>query len=173
MRDVDGNRVAGACFDALVELDKLVADGIKVIVLGVGSGLKDDPGGLPGCLEEIARRGRGPMMARPEDRPWFYSGASPDDLERAVQQIFGGVIRPSCVLVLDEPPPDPSHLAVFVDGHQVPHNLNYGWEYETPDDPRRIQFFGDYCRRISRFQIDTLEVRYGCPPCDDDGGLCE
>ena len=175
--DLDGNRVAGACYDALVEVDRLVAAGVKVIVLGVGSGLQDDPGGQPGCLEEMGRRGRGPlstpMPGTPPDRPWFFSGTDQDGLELALQQIFGGTVRPSCTLTLKAAPPDPDQVAVFVDGHQVPRNRNYGWDYDSPDATQIIHFFGDYCRRIDRFQIAALEVRYGCPPCGGEGRQCE
>jgi hypothetical protein len=164
--DADGTRVAGACHDALEQVNRLVAAGIKVIVLGVGSGLQDDPGGPPGCLEEIARVGRGPMLAMPQDRPWFYSGSAPDKLELALQQIFGGAIQPTCQLMLTKAPVDPTQVAVFLDGHQVPRNRNYGWDYESPDDPSLIRFFGEYCRRIDRFQVGAIEVRYGCPPCE-------
>jgi hypothetical protein len=162
-----GTAVAGACHDALEEVDRLVAAGVELVVLGVGSNLPDDPGGSPGCLEEIARRGRGVAMARPEDRPWYYSGTDQDGLEMALQQIFGGVIQPPCSLVLDAAPPDPRQVAVLLDGHQVPHNRNYGWEYDSPDDTRQIHFYGEYCTRIQRFQVSSIDVRWGCPPCPD------
>jgi hypothetical protein len=162
-----GTPVAGACHDALAEVDRLVAAGIQVVVLGVGSTLPDDPGGPAGCLEEIARRGRGPMMAPPEDRPWYFPATNPEKLEVALQAIFGGVIQPSCGLVLDVAPPDPGQVTVLLDGHQVPHNRNYGWDYETPDDTRQIHFYGEYCTRIQRFQVSSIDVRWGCLPCPD------
>jgi hypothetical protein len=161
---VDGTRVLGPCRDALDQVDGLVKAGIKVIVLGVGSRLQDEPGGLPGCLQELARRGQG-ADARPQDRPWFYSGADPDRLESALKTIFAGTVHLPCVVVLGEEPADPEQVAVFVDGHQVPRNRNYGWDYDSPDDRRSLHFFGEYCRRIDRFQIGAIEVRYGCPPC--------
>jgi hypothetical protein len=170
--DADGMWVLGPCRDALGEVDGLVAAGIKVIVLGVGSGLQDDPGGQPGCLEELARRGMG-AEARPEDRPWFFSGSEPDRLETALQAIFGGTIRPPCELTLKAAPPDPDQVAVYLDGHQVPRNRNYGWDYESPDEPTHLHFFGDYCRRIDRFQVDAIQVRYGCLPCMRDDAGCE
>jgi hypothetical protein len=167
--DDDGARRGGACYDALVEVDRLVAAGVKVIVLGVGSGLQDDPGGPPDCLEEMARRGN---ARRPEDRPAFFSGTDQDSLEKALQQIFGGTIRQDCRLQLDSWPGDPERVSVFIDGHEVPRNRNYGWEYESPDDQRRLHFYGEYCRRIDRFMIDSIEVRYGCPACAGDAS-CE
>jgi hypothetical protein len=141
-------------------------------VLGVGSGLQDDPGGSPGCLEEIARRGQG-AAAHPEDRPWFFSGADPDGLESALQRLFGGTMRPSCTMTLERLPPDPDQVAVYADGHPVPRNRNDGWDYGSSDDLQRLQFFGEYCRRLSRFQIEGIEVRYACPPCAGEGLRCD
>jgi hypothetical protein len=162
-----GLPIAGACHDALVEVDRLVAAGVRVVVLGVDSTLPEDPGGHPDCLEEIARHGRGPMMARPEDRPWYFPGTDPDKLEVALQEIFGGVIQPPCSLVLNAAPPDPHLVSVLLDGHPVPHNRNYGWDYDSPDDTRQIHFYGEYCNRIHRFQVSAIDVRWGCPPCPD------
>jgi hypothetical protein len=170
--NADGMRLLGPCRDALDEVQALVQAGIKVIVLGVGSGLEDDPGGQPGCLEDLARLGQG-ANAPLDGRPWFFSGSEPDRLETALQQIFGGTVQRSCVIDLDAVPPDPNAVAVYLDGHQVPRNRTYGWDYETPDDPTHIHFFGDYCRRIDRFQVTTAEVRYGCSPCLEPDAHCE
>jgi hypothetical protein len=162
-----GMLAGGACFDALQEVDRLVQAGIELVVLGVGSTLPDDPGGPAGCLEEIARRGRGPMVALPADRPWYFPATDRDKLEVALQEIFGGTIQPPCSLSLDAAPPDPYQVTVLLDGHQVPHNRNYGWDYESPDDTRQIHFYGEYCNRIHRFQVASIDVRWGCPPCPD------
>src|SRR5207245_264756 len=102
-----------------------------------------------------------------------YSGTDPDRLEAALQAIFGGTIHPSCELTLKDPPPDPDQVSVYLDGHQVPRNRNYGWDYESPDEPTHLHFFGDYCRRLDRFQVATIEVRYGCLPCQRDDAGCE
>jgi hypothetical protein len=170
--DANGVRQGGACHDAVAEVERLVAAGVQVIVLGVGSTLVDAPGGQPACLEEIARKGRGPM-ALPEERPWYYSGTDPEALEEALQRVFGNAIHLPCTLVLDAPPPDPRQVAVYLDGRQVPRNRNYGWDYVSPVDTRQVHFYGDYCRRIHRFQVSTIQVRYGCPPCATDPQNCE
>jgi hypothetical protein len=163
--DADGKRIAGACYDALVEVDKLVAAGISLVVLGVAA---DDPGPRSSCLEELARRGRGPMApVTPGDRPWFFPATDRDKLELALQQIFGGVIQPPCSLSLRQTPPDPEQVSVLLDGHQVPRNRNYGWDFESPDDTQQIHFYGEYCNRLHRFQVSTIDVRWGCPPCLD------
>jgi hypothetical protein len=160
--DASGVRVAGACFDALAEVDALVKQGVKVIVLGVGSGLENDPGDLPSCLEEMAVRGG---LPRAVGRPRFYPGADTSTLEMALQQIFGGVSQPSCLLDLKSTPSDPERVAVFFDGREIPRNRAHGWDYEPPEDTTRIKIFGEYCRRLQTFQVTQLELRIGCPPC--------
>jgi hypothetical protein len=170
--DTDRQRVSGPCHDALVQVDALVAAGIGVLVLGVGPGLDADPNGPPSCLEEIASRGMG-GKARQEDRPWFLSGADPERLESALQALFGGIKSPGCQWKLDAIPPDPAEVAVFLDGHLVPRNRNYGWDFDSPGDLTHVQFFGEYCRRLDRFQVTSIEVRYGCPPCAGEGLRCE
>ena len=72
-----------------------------------------------------------------------------------------------CSLSLYTSPPDPDLVNVLLDGHQVPRNRNYGWDYDSPDDTRQIHFYGEYCNRIHRFQVSTIDVRWGCPPCPD------
>jgi hypothetical protein len=170
--DAEGVRKAGACYDALAEVDRLVAAGVQVIVLGVGSSFLEGPAGQPPCLEELARRGRG-ALALPEDRPWYFPGTDREALEEALQRIFGGAIHPSCTLRLTTRPPDPGRVSVYLDGHEVPRHRNYGWDYVSPDDPQELHFYGDYCRRIHRFQVNALEVRWGCPPCMNDPRKCE
>jgi hypothetical protein len=156
-----GVRTGGACFDALQEVEALVADGVKVVVLGVGSGLENDPGGVPACLEELAVRGG---LPRPEGRPRFYPGSDPEKLELALQQIFGGVSRPPCVFDLDNAPFDPDRVAVLFDGQAIPRSRMHGWDYDPPEDTTRIKVFGDYCRRLEQFQVTTLDVSVACPP---------
>lgn len=167
--DADGRRVAGACHDALVEVQALREAGVKVIVLGVGPGLDADPGGRPGCLDEIAQKGGAP---RPGGRPSFFPATDPAELEAALQRIFGAVARPTCTLALSAPAPDPGQVMVLVDGREIPRDREHGWDFDPPGDARRIRIFGLYCRRLERFQVREVEVRFGCPPCADEAA-CE
>jgi hypothetical protein len=158
-----------ACADALAAIDRLVARGIKVIVLGVGPGLELDPSGRPSCLQEMARRGG---VMREDGKPAFFPATDRDSLERALQQIFGGVIRPSCRIELQGAPSDPGHVRVYMNGREVPRHEGDGWDYALPDSSRFIALRGSYCRRLETFQVTLLEIRFGCPPCTE-ARLCE
>jgi hypothetical protein len=162
--DVNGNLVAGACHDAVAEVEALRELGVTVIVLGVGPGLQNDPGRVPSCLEELARKGGWP---RPDGQTWFFSGTEPVRLETALQQIFGGLTRPSCDRDLEQLPPDPDRVEVFFDGHQVPRSNQQGWDFTPPSNTRHIRIFGEYCHRLQRFQVSTVDIRLGCPPCTE------
>ncbi len=151
-----------ACMDALREVDRLAAGGVKVIVLGVGPGLELDPGGRPSCLEELARRGG---VSRGDGKPALFSASDPVALERALQQIFGGVIRPSCTFELKLTPSNSQAVRVYVGGRQVPRNATDGWDYESPADIRRITLHGSACKRLETFQATSVVVKFGCPPC--------
>jgi hypothetical protein len=151
-----------------VEAAALAADGVKVIVLGIGPGLDGDPGGVPGCLDQLAEKGGFPHL---EGTSWFFSGADPARLETALQQIFGGVSQPSCSLDLASAPTDPTQVAVFLDGQEIPRDGDQGWSYAPPDDSRHIVINGLYCSRIQRFEVGQIDVRVGCPPCT--GPTCE
>lgn len=164
----NGARTSGPCHDALAEVDALVAAGIKLVVLGVGPDLDDDPNGGPSCLQEMAARGG----AASPGRSAFYPAADPQQLERALQVIFGGVAPPTCLLALDEVPTDPSRVLVLVDGQPIPRSREHGWDWESPDDPTHLRLHGAYCERLERFQIQTVEVRYGCRSCPE-GMICE
>lgn len=162
--DVDGNRTGGACWDALVEMEALVSLGVKVVVLGIGLQPDQDPGGggQTSCLEELALAGRAP---RAGPGPSYYPAADPQMLEKALQTIFGGITPPSCLLQLDRAPPTVGDVSVFMDGREIPRNRVQGWEFDSIDDTRYIRVYGEYCRRLERFQVATVEVRHGCPPC--------
>jgi hypothetical protein len=149
-----------ACLDALAQVQALVSDGIKVVVLAVGAELSDDPAGPPECLYRMAEAGGMP----------YYSAASPDHLQESIERIFGGVERTSCLLELDPLPASPELVSVYLDGQEIPRNPDHGWEFVAPGDTQHIRILGEYCDRIQHFRYSTIEARYGCKPCDVPGG---
>jgi hypothetical protein len=160
--NTDGG-LPSACLDALAQVQALVKDGIKVVVLAVGVELNDDPAGPPECLDRMAQAGQMP----------YYSAASPDHLQAAIEQIFGGVDggveRTSCSLVLDPPPASPELVSVYLDGQEIPQNPDIGWDFDIPGDTRHIRIFGEYCDRIQHFRYSSIQARYGCKPCSEPG----
>jgi len=169
---VNGEWTKGPCADALVQVEALRKAGVRVVVLGIGSGLEIGEAGAPSCLEALARRGG---LPRPVvGGPSFFPATSPAELERTLQTIFGAVTQPSCVLRLVEKPPDTERVAVFFDGKQVPRNTPRmaGWEWVEGGVGSAIQVYGEYCRLVDRLQVAEIEVRHGCAPCTDLA-LCE
>jgi hypothetical protein len=171
----EGNgRTAPACLDALVEVQGLVASGVKVLVLAVGAEVGGGGGagagagagaGGEGCLDALAHAGGAALSP---GAPGYYSAANPDQIEAAIEQIFGAVGQPSCVVPL---PPDAKQgtIAVYLDGYEipeVPNDLADGWCRNCSPNPADIRITGAYCEQIQRFQVDGFEVHYevGCAP---------
>jgi hypothetical protein len=107
--DSQGARIAGPCFDALTQVNSLVASGVDVIVLGIDSDLGDDLDGQLSCLDAMSHAGG--AEASPGS-PGFYSASDPQQLQLKLEQIFGGVTRMSCQLSLPDAGPAPSRITV-------------------------------------------------------------
>jgi hypothetical protein len=157
----------GACADARAEVAALVAAGVRVIVLGVGPDLADDTSGDGACLDAMAHAGG---AAASPGSPGYYAASDPDQLQLAVEQIFGGVARPSCVLRFQTPVTDPSTIAVFLDGQRIPlmsGAVGNGWWLDKSQGSPIVRVIGAYCDKIEGFQVSIIEARFGCPPCID------
>ena len=165
----EGPSASGAaCTDAILEVNDLVALGVRVIVLGVVTGPADDASGEGTCLDALAHAGG---AAASPGSPGFYAVSDPQQLQLAIEQIFGGVTRPSCLLRFRAPVEDPSTLAVYLDGQQIPRTLvGDGWRPDTTLSPPGVRITGAYCDMIEHFQVSLVEARFGCPPCVDVQG---
>jgi hypothetical protein len=153
-----------ACKDALLEADHLWQAGIKLVVMGIGPGLETDPDGAPSCLDALARRG-GNIR---EDAPLaFFPVSDRFHLERALEQIFGGVERPDCHIDLGKRPADPTRVRVLFDGREIPRSRVSGWDF-MGDDPRYVTIVGAWCTQLEHFAIKRVEVQFGCPPCGEE-----
>ena len=166
----DGNGgVSDACQDAVVQVQALGRDRIRVLVLAVGAELTGDPSGPPNCLDQMAQAGG---MAQPSSGRGYYSAGSPEALQSTIEQIFGGVEKPSCLLELDPPPPSPTLVAVYLDEQQIPHNSDNGWDFDPVADAEatsRVRIVGKYCDQIKQFRYSKIQAQFGCPPCPDEG----
>jgi hypothetical protein len=158
------SRTAPACLDALVEVQNLVASGIKVVVLSVGAG-GAATSEAASCLDVLAHAGGAALSP---GSPGYYGAADPDQLRVAIERIFGAVGRPSCLLPV---PPDAKKglIAVYLDGNEIPevaNDLADGWCRNCSGNPADIRITGAYCDRIQHFQVDGFEARYqlGCEP---------
>ncbi len=146
----------GPCYEAENEIKMMAGMGIKTIVLGLATGNSN-------CLNMLAMAGG---AVRPGGPPHFYPAGDPGSLRMHLEAIVGGIARPSCIIDLNSPPPNPDLVAVFLDGGQVPRDptkMN-GWEYSSPS-MKQITVYGSYCRKVESFAVRQIGVQYGCPPC--------
>lgn len=155
---------ASACADALTEIAALVANGVRVIVLGVGPDLADDATGSAACLDAMAHAGG---AAASPGSPGYFAASDAEQLKLAIEQIFGGVARPSCLLRFHTAVEDTSSVGVFLDGQRIPRTAVNGWRLDTSQDPPLVRITGAYCEAIQEFQVKTVEARYGCQICID------
>jgi hypothetical protein len=155
-----------ACVEAVAEVSALVARGVRVIVLGVGPELADDSSAGPVCLDALAHAGG---AAASPGSPGYYGASDPEQLQLAIERVFGGVSRPSCLLPIRTPVPDTSTIAVYLDGQQIPRKVGDGWSLETSQSLPTVLVTGAYCEQIERFEVSAVEARFGCPPCVDIG----
>ncbi len=158
---IAGSGSASPCDGAEAQVKMLAAQGVKTIVLGVSDEVSASP-----CLNRLAVAGGAP---RPGGPPHFYPGSDPALLRQYLEEIVRGIAKPSCFIDLDNPPPDPTKVAVFFDMAQVPRDemRKNGWDF-VPGGARpmtKIQIFGSYCTMLEGFEVKDINVRYGCPPC--------
>jgi hypothetical protein len=160
----EAGRSGPACLDALVEVQNLVASGIKVVVLSVGAQVAGGADAAS-CLDVLAHAGGAALSP---GSPGYYGADDPDQLRVAIERIFGAVGRPSCLLPI---PPDAKKglIAVYLDGYQIPEvagELADGWCRNCSGNPADIRITGAYCERIQHFQVQGFEARYqlGCEP---------
>jgi hypothetical protein len=160
----------GACADAIAQATALVARGVRVVVLGVGADLADAKSDAGACLDDLAHAGG---AAASPGSPGYYTASDPEELQMAIEQIFGGINRPSCDLRFKEPLQDTSKVAIYLDGQQIPRNSGDGWRLDTSQDPPVARITGAYCDAIETFQVGTIEALYQCgnpAGCIDIGG---
>lgn len=167
--DQSGIRVAGACFDAIEQVSALVASGVRVIVLGVGSDLVDDIGGRTRCLDALARAGG---LSIAPGSPGFYSANDPLQLQNAIEKIFGALdlSAPSCLVTYPDTVKNDATIEVFLDGYPIPrltkqtsNESDDGWELcLNADKQNMICITGAYCDWIQHFQVNQVEVRFDC-----------
>lgn len=158
---------APACADALEAVAALVAASVRVIVLGVGPDLAHDASGAAACIDALAHAGGAPASP---GSPGYYAANDVDELRLAIEQVFGGVVRPSCVLRFPTKVDDPASIAVFLDGQRIPHASGNGWYMVYAGDLPVVYITGEYCEQIETFQVASIEARYDCSPCVDIAG---
>lgn len=156
--------VSNACGETESVVTMLRSDGVQTIVLGIDA----DASTAAACLNRLALAGGVP---RPGGPPHYYAADDPAALEMYLKEIIGGLAKPSCFVDLTMAPPDPSKVAVFLDGKQIPWDparMN-GWHYD-PANPLRIVIYGSHCKAVQSHSVKDIGVQFGCPPCTGTAG---
>jgi hypothetical protein len=143
-----------ACLDAQPTIDAVTAlatAGIPVYVVGV-------PGSQPYAtlLDELAMAGGTARGSEPQ----YYAVDTTDQaaLYSAMSKI-AAKIAGSCVLTLDQVPPDPSQLNVFLDGAVLPQAGADGWTLNGTI----VTILGSSCDEITAGDVLDVRVEDGCP----------
>jgi hypothetical protein len=143
-----------ACLDAQPTLDAvtaLAAAGIPVYVVGV-------PGSKPyaDLLDQLAMAGGTARGSEPQ----YYAVDTADEsaLFSAMSKI-AAKIAGTCSLTLNQAPPDPSLINVFLDGAVLPQSGPNGWTL----DGAVVSILGTSCDAIMNGDIIDVRVVAGCP----------
>jgi hypothetical protein len=143
-----------ACLDAQPTIDAVAAiyaAGIPVYVVGV-------PGSEPYAqlLDALATAGGRPRASE----PLYYAVSTADEqaLFSAMSKIAAQVTG-SCTLTLDNAPPDPSLVNVFLDGSAIPQSGPNGWTLSG----QTVTILGTSCQAILNGNVLDVRVVAGCP----------
>jgi hypothetical protein len=124
---------------------------IKTFVVGFGDGVD------PGELEDMAEAGGTALGGDTK----YYQADDAQALGQAFADIAGNVL--SCSYLLDQVPPDPDDLYVYVDAVLVLRDQTHanGWDYDPLTN--QINFYGPTCSQLQSGTVQGLEIIFGCP----------
>lgn len=131
--DVDGT---------LTALQAAVAAGIRVYVIGIGPSV--------GNLDNFAKAG---------GTEHYFPATSAAELAEALGAISRVVS--SCTFTLSQLPPDPSNVAVYLDGKLVAKDPTNGWAFGAGN--QTVMLNGGACTAISAGAGGKVQVLFGCP----------
>jgi hypothetical protein len=143
-----------SCLDAdptIASVTAIAASGISVYVVGV-------PGSAPyaALLDQLAFAGGTPRATAPN-----YYAVDTTDQAALTTAIFGiaAGITGTCTLTLDDTPPDPTLVNVFLGEQVLPQAGPDGWTL----DGNTVTILGQSCHEIRTGAILDVRVVAGCP----------
>ncbi len=158
--DAQLNCEDSAATDAAVK--QLAADGFPVYVMGI-------PGSEPyaSLLNQLAIDGGTPQAGSVDDagaavaNTTAYYAVSSYDLAAFTAKLssIAASITATCTLTLNQAPPDPTMVNVFVDEQVVPQNGEDGWTLQG----QTVTILGTTCQSILDGQALDVRVVAGCP----------
>lgn len=143
----------GTCLDSQATEDAVAAlhdDGVNTFVIGMPG--TETYGAL---LDDLAHAGG---VARSE-APYYYPVTDSEELVETLQ-ILGGEVSLSCNIALNEVPPDPAQVNVFLDDTLVPFDADDGWSWQ---DEGTVQLNGEPCDLATTGQVLQIQIVAGCP----------
>lgn len=142
---------------AVDAISKAKAAGFPTYVIGVVD--PDEDKSTPKRLNAMAEAGGTARSDAGDDK--YYQAYSQAALTSALQAITGQVV--SCVFQFDAPPPDPSNIAVKVNGQRVDEdpNRSNGWAY-TDDQFSGLELFGQPCEDVKDATTNQVDIIFGC-----------
>jgi len=141
------------CVDRQPTLDAirgLASDGIRTYVIGLPDSLA-----FKGLLNEMAVAGG----TAQEGSTQYFPVENAEDLSAQLRKI-GAEVVVSCELELDEPPPDPDMVNVYLDAEPLPQDDEEGWSYTGP---MSIEIHGAACDSLLAGEVLNVQIVAGCP----------
>ncbi len=142
---------------ALQELTAAYNAGYPTFVVGV-----IDEGDNREKLNAMAVAGGVPRPLANPLADKFYLASTQQALVDALASITGQI--PSCVFQFDSAPPDPTNIAVKVNGEKVVQDTTHteGWDY-TSEDHLGVELYGATCETVKDASANTIDMIFGCP----------
>lgn len=132
--------------------------GVPTFVIGFGSEVD------PAQLNVFAEAG-GVTTGDPTTK--FYLAEDQASLEAAMQTIASKTL--SCVMNLDQPPPDANKIYVFFDNTtEVPQDGTHteGWDYDATTN--QVTFYGKACTDLKEGKVTDVDVVFNCKQATPD-----
>jgi hypothetical protein len=143
-----------ACLDSaatIAAVQGIARAGVPVYVIGVP---QSEP--YAALLDELAMAGGTARGSEPQ----YYAASSTDPsafltaLAKIAAKITG-----TCTLTLNQVPPDPARVNVFIDGHPLPQSGPDGWSIQGAT----VTVLGATCQKILGGEALDVRVVAGCP----------
>lgn len=144
--------------DAVQAVTDAASSGFKTFVVGVAT-TKDT---ATQALNDMAVAGQMPRASTDSTATKYYLASTKDELVHALEDITGQAA--SCAFQLSGSPPDPSNIAVKINGMNAPRDTTHqnGWDY-ADSTSKAITVFGSWCDQIQTASVKTVNFILGCP----------
>lgn len=141
------------CLDAassLAAVQTLRDAGIKTYVVGIpGSEAYSD------LLDQLATVGGSARATSPH----YYRVDDISNLQSTLSQI-GDRALVTCEFQLDQAPPEPDFVNVYLDGTLLPYDETNGWSWTSET---QLELNGEACAKLENGEVAEVQVVAGCP----------